>query len=263
MANREELAIIRGARSGRADAQLELGKRYLFGSAGLPRSLPTALHWLDRAARQDCAESCELIGSHIPLDLARLHPTPLAPWYERAYDGGNVRAGLVLAQLVLDDGRTAPEALQAKALHALEEAARAGFAEAQWLLARRPEIAARIASASAVAVVSPSAAAQRNSAAVTERAGQAPERRAVARTAGTGRTRRRRPANPGCGAPPTTAWPKRNSRCSTSAGRPRPGTITSPVRYRWRVPSSKAAAASISSAWRRAKSHSCRARRAC
>lgn len=183
MANREELAIIRGARSGRADAQLELGKRYLFGSAGLPRSLPTALHWLDRAARQDCAESCELIGSHIPLDLARVHPTPLVLWYERAYDGGNVRAGMVLAQLVLDEGRTAPDALQAKALHALEEAARAGFAEAQWLLARRPEIAARIASASAVASVSPSGAAQHNSAAASGRAGQAPERRAVARTA--------------------------------------------------------------------------------
>jgi TPR repeat protein len=180
MANREELAIIRGARSGRPEAQLELGKRYLFGSAGLPCSLPTALHWLDRAARQDCAESCELIGSHIPLDLARVHPTPLAPWYERAYDGGNVRAGLVLAQLVLDDGRTASEALQAKALRALEEAARAGFAEAQWLLARRPEIAARIASASAI---SP-AAAQRNATPVIERAGQAPERRAVVRTGG-------------------------------------------------------------------------------
>ena len=79
MANREELAIIRGARSGHADAQLALGKRYLFGSAGLPRSLPTALHWLDRAARQGCAESCELIGSHIPLDLARVHATPLVP----------------------------------------------------------------------------------------------------------------------------------------------------------------------------------------
>lgn len=182
MANREELAIIRGARSGRADAQLELGKRYLFGSAGLPCSLPTALHWLDRAARQDCAESCELIGSHIPLDLARVHPTPLVPWYERAYDGGNVRAGLVLAQLVLDEGRTASEALQAKALHALEEAARAGFAEAQWLLARRPEIAARIASASAVVAAMPTDAAQHNSGAATGRAGQAHERRAVART---------------------------------------------------------------------------------
>ena len=42
MANREELAIIRGARAGRAEAQLALGKLYLFGSAGLPKSLPTA-----------------------------------------------------------------------------------------------------------------------------------------------------------------------------------------------------------------------------
>ena len=184
MANREELAIIRGARNGRLEAQLALGKRYLFGSAGLPRSLPTALHWLERAARQGCAESCELIGSHIPLDLARMHPTSLAPWYERAFDGGNVRAGLVLAQLVLDDSHTASEALQAKALHALDEAARAGFADAQWLLARRPEIAARIASASAAAPSSPPAAVQRETAPVSEHAGQPLERRARARTGG-------------------------------------------------------------------------------
>ena len=58
MANREELGIIRGARAGNAAAQLELGKRYLFGGTGLPKSLPTALHWLDRAAQQDCAEAC-------------------------------------------------------------------------------------------------------------------------------------------------------------------------------------------------------------
>ena len=146
MANREELAIIRAARSGRAEAQLELGKRYLFGSAGLPRSLPTALHWLDRAARQGCAESCELIGSHIPFDLARAHATPLLPWYERAYDNGNVRAGLVLAQLLLEGSGAGagpdPGASQARAMHALEDAAQAGFPEAQWLLSRRAEWAA-------------------------------------------------------------------------------------------------------------------------
>ena len=140
MANREELAIIRGARAGRADAQLALGKRYLFGSAGLPQSLPTALHWLDRAAQQGCLDSCQLIGNHVPLELARTHPAPLAPWYERAYDAGNIRAGLVLAQLLLEEPGAAPApALRAKALRALEDAARAGFAEAQWLLARQPE----------------------------------------------------------------------------------------------------------------------------
>jgi TPR repeat protein len=184
MANREELAIIRGARSGRAEAQLELGKRYLFGSAGLPRSLPTALHWLDRAARQGCAESCELIGSHIPLDLARAHGTPLAPWYERAYDGGNVRAGLVLAQLLLEDGRAASDVLHAKAVRALEEAARAGFADAQWLLARRPEIAAGINTASGAGTAGAAVqhAVQHQAALPRERTGPAAERRAVART---------------------------------------------------------------------------------
>ncbi|WP_305824923.1 tetratricopeptide repeat protein [Massilia brevitalea] len=142
MANREELAIIRGARAGRADAQLALGKRYLFGSAGLPQSLPTALHWLDRAAHQGCLESCQLIGNHVPVELARQHAGPLAPWYERAYDAGNTRAGLVLAQLLLQEPGAAMPALRAKALRALEDAARAGFAEAQWLLARQPEAAA-------------------------------------------------------------------------------------------------------------------------
>ena len=163
MANREELAIIRGARAGRADAQLALGKRYLFGSAGLPQSLPTALHWLDRAARQGCLESCQLIGNHVPLDLARQHPGPLAPCYERAYDAGNIRAGLVLAQLLLEDSAsattTAAAAPRAKALRALEDAARAGFAEAQWLLARQPEAGANGASAARAPGAMPVAAA--------------------------------------------------------------------------------------------------------
>jgi len=136
MANREELAIIRGARAGRAEAQLALGRLYLFGSNGLPKSLPTALHWLDRAAQQGCAEAWQLIGNHIPLELAQQSPQPVTAWYERAYDGGLVRAGLVYAQLVL--GARAAHAGQAqrnKALRALEDAGRAGFSQAQWLLA--------------------------------------------------------------------------------------------------------------------------------
>jgi TPR repeat protein len=135
MANREELAIIRGARAGRAEAQLALGRLYLFGSAGLPKSLPTALHWLDRAARQGCAEAWQLIGNHIPFDLARQSPESVTCWYERAYDGGLARAGLVYAQLVLGGERVAP-GQRAKALRALEDAGRGGFPEAQWLLAR-------------------------------------------------------------------------------------------------------------------------------
>jgi uncharacterized protein len=152
MANREELAIIRGARAGRVAAQLELGKLYLFGSAGLPKSLPTALHWLDRAAQQGCAEAWQLIGSHIPLELAQQSQRPVAPWYERAWEEGSARAGLVYAQLVL--GQASRAGARDKALCALEEAAQAGFAEAQWLLARYQGAAAdagRLAAAPAVA----------------------------------------------------------------------------------------------------------------
>lgn len=135
MANREELAIIRNARAGQVAAQLELGKLYLFGSAGLPQSLPTALHWLERAARQDCQSAWQLIGNHIPLELAQRNGAAIAQWYERAYDDGSLHAGLVFAQLVLDAspaGQPHP-----KAVRALEDAARAGFPHAQWMLSQR------------------------------------------------------------------------------------------------------------------------------
>ena len=142
MANREELAIIRNARAGQAAAQLELGKLYLFGSAGLPQSLPTALHWLERAARQECQQAWQLIGNHIPLALAQASASPLAAWYERAYDDGSVHAGLVFAQLVLGNSAAPAEGPHvAKALRALDDAARAGFPDAQWLLARRRDAA--------------------------------------------------------------------------------------------------------------------------
>ena len=140
MANREELALIRGARAGRAGPQLELGKRYLFGSAGLPKSLPTALHWLDRAAQQGCATSCELIGAYIPFEVAAQSQRPVALWFERAYDAGGVRAGMVLAQLTLGQQQgvaLGAAARRSKALAALDGAARAGIPEAQWLLSEQ------------------------------------------------------------------------------------------------------------------------------
>jgi TPR repeat protein len=158
MANREELGIIRGARAGRVPAQLALGKLYLFGSAGLPKSLPTALHWLDRAAQQGCNEACELIGTHIPFDLAFHSARPVLQWYERALDAGVARAGLVFAQLVLAPHAEAPPAaLRAKALRALETAARAGFAEAQWLLSQQQKAgpAATVAPAAVAALAAP------------------------------------------------------------------------------------------------------------
>ncbi|MFD2270501.1 hypothetical protein ACFS07_03475 [Undibacterium arcticum] len=139
MANREELAIIRGARGGQVTSQLALGKRYLFGGEGLPHSVPTALHWLDRAARQECQEAWMLIGSHIPFAVAQqsADPVALCIWYERAFDAGVPEAGLVLSRLVLaQDQQVVEHALRDKALKALQAAAHAGLADAQWLLAQ-------------------------------------------------------------------------------------------------------------------------------
>jgi uncharacterized protein len=138
MANREELALIRSARSGQPEAQLALGKRYLFGGAGLPQNSATALLWLERAAQQQCQEAWLLIGSHIPFETAQQHAVPhsLCIWYERAFDDGDLQAGLVLARLVREQAEPEP-GLQRKANLALQAAAQAGLAEAQWLLAQQ------------------------------------------------------------------------------------------------------------------------------
>jgi len=144
MANREELGIIRGARAGDAVCQLALGKLYLFGGASLPLSLPTALHWLNRAALQDQDEAWMLIGSHVPFEHAQHCLPAVLSWYDRAYDAGVQQAGVVLAQLVLNQPPQQEAAqvprhaqLRDKALLALDTAARSGSVEAQWLLAQQ------------------------------------------------------------------------------------------------------------------------------
>lgn len=139
MANREELTVIRAARAGQAPAQLALGKRYLFGGAGLPKSMTTALYWLDRAAHQQQDEAWFLIGSHVPFEAAArvAQPASLCVWYERAFDSGVLQAGLVLAKLVLaQTGDCTSDILRRKAWMALEAVAHAGIGEAQWLMAQ-------------------------------------------------------------------------------------------------------------------------------
>jgi TPR repeat protein len=138
MATREELLIIRAARAGQAEAQLALGKRYLFGGNGLPQSSATALYWLDRAAHQEVRDAWMLIGTHVPFEVAQkaTRSAKLRVWYERAFDAGMVQAGLVFAKLVLQTSPLDP-AVRRKALAALEAAARAGIADAQWLLAQQ------------------------------------------------------------------------------------------------------------------------------
>ena len=140
MANRETLGLIKGARAGDVACQLALGRVYLFGQ-GVPQSLPTALHWLARAAQEDSEEACMLIGTHVPFEVAQPAATALLPYYEQAFDAGLVQAGLVLAQLVLGNAVNSCVALRAKAHAALEAAARAGLPDAQWLLARQAGLA--------------------------------------------------------------------------------------------------------------------------
>ncbi len=139
MANREELLIIRSARAGTPAAQLALGKRYLFGGSGLPQSHATALHWLEKAAENNQPDAWMLIGAHVPFDVASQTDNPLrvAFWYERAFDGGIPKAGLVLAMLVLFCWNRADHSLRSKAMRALQAAAEAGLSDAQWLLAQQ------------------------------------------------------------------------------------------------------------------------------
>ncbi|HEY0586544.1 MAG TPA: hypothetical protein VGD52_10445, partial [Pseudoduganella sp.] len=99
MANRDELVIIRGARSGDAAAQLALGKLYLFGGASLPQNLPTALHWLCRAAAQGVDEAWQLIGAKIPFEVAQPARAQALQWFVRAAQEGIPAAVRVLAQL--------------------------------------------------------------------------------------------------------------------------------------------------------------------
>lgn len=139
MANREELLIIRAARTGQAVAQLALGKRYLFGGGGLPQSFATALHWLERAAEQNQEDAWLLIGEHIPFEVV-LHssdPRRVGLWYERAYEAGSAKAGLVLALLVFSDWERSDNSLRQKSMRALQMAAESGLADAQWLLAQQ------------------------------------------------------------------------------------------------------------------------------
>lgn len=148
MANREDLAIIRAARAGQAEAQLTLGKRYLFGGNGLPQSLGTAFHWLERAARQGLADAWMLIAQHIPYEVVMplARPQDAALWYERAFDAGLSKAGLVFARLVLGNVAQISADLKKKAIRALEVVAREGNPDAQWLLAQQsPEVQRQLA----------------------------------------------------------------------------------------------------------------------
>ena len=142
MANREQAAEMRKARAGDASAQIALAKRYLSGDSGLARNELTALLWLDRAARQGCAEAALTIGTQISFEIAQRTTDAafLLQSYKRAFDAGVVDAGLVFAKLALtQDELKRNGSLRAEALKILELLASTGVPDAQWLLARTIE----------------------------------------------------------------------------------------------------------------------------
>lgn len=139
MATRNDLAIIKAARTGAAAAQYALGSRYFFGDGGLPRSQETAFYWLERAARQGLHDAWLMIGRHVPYELITTMPRPYeaATWYEKAFDSGIFKAGIVFARLVLDHSMHFSNRIKTKAIDALRRLAEQDDHDAQWLLAQQ------------------------------------------------------------------------------------------------------------------------------
>jgi TPR repeat protein len=142
MATREELAVIKAARAGESRAQLALGSRYLYGGSGLPRSNGTAFYWLKRAAQQGVDDAWMMIGRNIPYEQVKelSSPREAAVWYEKAFDAGITRAGLIFARLVLDNTEQFDSNSHARAIGALSFLASKDDHQAQWLLAQQMQL---------------------------------------------------------------------------------------------------------------------------
>ncbi|WP_406851026.1 tetratricopeptide repeat protein [Herbaspirillum huttiense] len=138
MAARDDLAILKAARTGAAEAQLAIGTRYYLGNGSLPQSTETAFYWLERAARQGLPDAWTMIGRAVPYDLVRTmsRPYEAATWYERAFDSGVFEAGIVFSRLVLENSSHFSDRSKEKAVSVLKQLAERDDHEAQWLLAQ-------------------------------------------------------------------------------------------------------------------------------
>lgn len=138
MATLEQLDEMRRARAGDAAAQIALAKRYLRGDVGLSRNPVTAMLWLDMAARNGHEEAWTLLGQETFLEVAETSNDlrKILVWFEHAFAAGVDGAGIAFARIVLRHFPNEP-VLFRKALSVLDVAARAGNAEAQWLLAKQ------------------------------------------------------------------------------------------------------------------------------
>ena len=133
MASRAGLALLRNARQGDAQAQLALGRVYLTGEHGLGKSLITAYHWLEMAARAGVAEAWEALGREIPL-VELKDPASALQWYRRAAASGIAAAQREVGAWLL--GRDPAPDTSREALTWLERAAAQGDVASQLLLGR-------------------------------------------------------------------------------------------------------------------------------
>ncbi|MDR6743071.1 TPR repeat protein [Herbaspirillum sp. 1173] len=145
MASRKDLALIKAARNGDPNAQVELGKRYIFGGDGLSKSETAAYHWLSKAAIQGQKEACVLIAEHVSFStITAIRDRQTAHWFKSAFEQGVRSAGIIFGRLILEeladateDGAVAYSYTQVEeALRVLEELAKEGDAEAKWLFSK-------------------------------------------------------------------------------------------------------------------------------
>lgn len=162
MVSRVALSFFRDAQQGQADAQLALGRLYLYGEHGMKRSPGTALYWLHKAASAGNAEARRLIeeagaanrtkaakskaaqggasadgGAPLPELVLTGHPAGEpgdAEALRRAAAGGDRKAQLRLA-LLLERGSAAQDAVNEEAFHWLVQAAENGSKAAAFRLA--------------------------------------------------------------------------------------------------------------------------------
>ena len=105
MATHKAVKLLTAARQRNHEPSLlALGKIYLEGGYGLPRSNNVAYHWLSRAAVLGNIEACRLIGDHIPVNVIPCGERDKAvPFFETALAMGSENARLALAELYLSD----------------------------------------------------------------------------------------------------------------------------------------------------------------
>jgi len=139
MVSRSHLGIISQARRGVAGAQLELGKLYLNGCAGVPQNIQVALEWLRRAMQQGLHEARQLICHRIPIELmlGSKDLPALVGCFRQAGLEGDMKAQwsyLTLLEQVPDATRAESSRAMEHASTFLDSMARQGVVEAQWKL---------------------------------------------------------------------------------------------------------------------------------